>query len=718
MSSIIAGYNYDIFISYRQKDNKGDRWVSEFADSLKTELESTFKEEISVYFDINPHDGLLETHEVDDSLKEKLKCLVFIPVISRTYCDPRSFAWEHEFKAFVEQASKDQFGLKVRLPNGNVASRVLPVRIHDLDNEDVKLFEGITGGVMRTLDFVFKTSSGVNRPLKSREDHPNDNLNKTYYQDQINKVSLALKEIINGISHHEQKAEEVSKEVINPVSIPQKHKKTKVLTGSAIILALIILGFLLIPKLFKPSEQLEKSVAVLPFTNLSDDPEQDYFSDGMVDAILDHLFKIGDLQVIARTSSMKYKNTKLTLKEIAHELHVSALLEGSVQKTGNKVRITTQLIDPRTGFHLWSETYDRDLSDVFSIQTEIAQNVAKELKATLTAEEKIQISKNQTSNLEAYNFYLQGRFFINKRTETGFKKSVEYFEKAVAADSDYALAYAGLADAYFLLAWYGEIPKQEAYARSKGYANRALSIDKNLAEAHTVLGGILTWKDWNWEEAQSELKLGVKLNPNFVNAHSYYSELLDVLGENDEARKEIDLALSIDPFFATMHTLSAIYYYHECKFRQSLEEWEKVKELNPDNNNIYWFTFYCCARSGEDLRAIDALQEALLREDSIKKKDAPLVKSVYAKSGIKGVWEWLIELELKEPNPDALFLAKLHAIVGKNEVSLNWLEKAFENPSSDFPRINNSPDWDNVRLEPRFQAIIKKMGLTEYQKRK
>ena len=134
MSCIIEGYNYDIFISYRQKDNKGDRWVSEFVDSLKTELESTFKEEISVYFDINPHDGLLETHDVDESLKEKLKCLVFIPIISRTYCDPKSFAWEHEFKAFVELASKDKFGLKVKLPNGNVASRVLPIRIHDLDN--------------------------------------------------------------------------------------------------------------------------------------------------------------------------------------------------------------------------------------------------------------------------------------------------------------------------------------------------------------------------------------------------------------------------------------------------------------------------------------------------------------------------------------------------------------------------------------------------------
>jgi hypothetical protein len=226
MSSLISGFEYDIFISYRQKDNKGDRWVSEFVDALKTELESTFKEEISVYFDVNPHDGLLETHDVGASLKNKLKCLVFIPIISRTYCDPQSFAWEHELKAFVEQALQDQFGLKVKLPNGNVANRLLPVRIHDLETEDVKLFEGVIGGAMRTMDFVFRTISGVNRPLKAKEDHPNDNLNKTYYQDQINKVSLAIKDIIIALGKYEQKPEIVQKEIPKPVSIPLKSNKT------------------------------------------------------------------------------------------------------------------------------------------------------------------------------------------------------------------------------------------------------------------------------------------------------------------------------------------------------------------------------------------------------------------------------------------------------------------------------------------------------------
>jgi hypothetical protein len=197
MASIIPGYEYDIFISYRQKDNKYDGWVTEFVENLKRELEATFKEEISVYFDINPHDGLLETHDVADSLKDKLKCLVFIPIISRTYCDPKSFAWEHEFKAFIEQATHDQFGMKVKLPNGNVASRVLPIRIHELDSKDLLLCESALGTYLRGVEFIYK-EPGVNKPLKADDDEKK-NLNNTKYRIQINKVANAINEIISGL---------------------------------------------------------------------------------------------------------------------------------------------------------------------------------------------------------------------------------------------------------------------------------------------------------------------------------------------------------------------------------------------------------------------------------------------------------------------------------------------------------------------------------------
>jgi hypothetical protein len=309
MSSIIEGYNYDIFISYRQKDNKHDGWVTEFVDNLKGELESTFKEEVSVYFDINPHDGLLETHDVEASLKDKLKCLVFIPIISRTYCDPKSFTWEHEFKTFVDQASQDQFGLKVKLPNGNVANRVLPVRIHDLDIADIKECESITGGFLRGVEFVYK-EQGINRPLTPSDDEKT-NLNKTKYRNQINKVALAIKEVINAIGQHEQKTEEVSKEAFKSSSVPRKSNKTRIIAGSIIALVFIILGFFFITYLFKSGEKPEKSIAVLLFNNYSEDPAQNYMSEGLTDEIIGHLYKIKSFdKVVPLNYVLLYKGTK------------------------------------------------------------------------------------------------------------------------------------------------------------------------------------------------------------------------------------------------------------------------------------------------------------------------------------------------------------------------------------------------------------------------
>ncbi len=710
MASLIPEYEYDIFISYRQKDNKHDGWVTDFVENLKGELGSAFKEEVSVYFDINTHDGLLETHDVEASLKNKLKCLVFIPVISRTYCDPNSFAWEHEFKAFVEQASHDQFGLKVELSNGNVASRILPVCIYDLDNKDLELCESILDSVLRGVEFIYK-SAGVNRPLRANEDHPQDNLNKTYYRDQINKVANAIREIIRVLEHNEKRRKEVSEGIFKPLSVTGKSNKTKIITASVILLALLILGIFIVPKLNKSSEQIEKSIAVLPFANLSDDPEQDYFSDGMVDEILDHLFKIGDLKVISRTSSMRYKGTRLTLKQIAHELGVSAILEGSVRKIGNNVRITVQLIDARTDTHLWSESYDGNLSDVFSFQSAVAQNVAKELKATMTSQARALIEKRNTKNSEAYNLYLQGRFFLNKRTKEGMKKSIEYFEKSVSIDPDYALAYAGLADAYFILTWWGWASIPEGYIKAKEYTLRALAIDNNLAEAHTTLGGLMTYSDWNWEGARKELLFAIELNPNYATAHHYYSELLDIIRQNDAARAQINKALELDPYLPVMRGLSALYYFHENKLKESLNECRKLQELFPDYIGIYGTLFNIYIRTGENIDAMETLQKNML-VDSINSKYVNVVKDIYNKTGMKSLLNWLITAHLN--GTDSYDLATWNAMLGKKEETIFWLGKALEEHCPVIPRINNNPDFDIVRSDPGFQEIINKMGLSEY----
>jgi len=291
MPSIISGFEYDIFISYRQKDNKHDGWVTEFVDQLKGELEATFKEDISIYFDENPHDGLLETHSVNKSLEGKLKCLIFIPVISQTYCDSKSFAWQYEFCTFNKLSKEDQFGRDIKLANGNVASRILPVKIHDLDPEDKTLLENELGGVLRSIEFIYK-SGGVNRPLRTNEDHPQDNLNKTYYRDQINKVANAVKEIITALKKQGQHSEEISKQDFEAKPAPHKNLKTKIIAGALVFLVLIALGYFIVPKLSKPPGQLEKSIAVLPFKNDSPNDSTTYFINGIMEEVLNNLQKI------------------------------------------------------------------------------------------------------------------------------------------------------------------------------------------------------------------------------------------------------------------------------------------------------------------------------------------------------------------------------------------------------------------------------------------
>jgi TolB-like protein len=529
MSSIIEGYNYDIFISYRQKDNKGDRWVSEFVEALKTELESTFKEEISVYFDINPYDGLLETHDVDASLKDKLKCLVFIPIISRTYCDPRSFAWEHEFKAFAEQAANDQFGLKVNLPNGNVASRVLPVRIYDLDASDIRLCETVLGSVLRGIEFIYK-SAGVNRPLRSKEEKPQNNLNNTLYRDQINKVSNAIKEILTAIGQYGQQPEEISKKVFKPVSVPLKSNRSKIIAGLIILIVLVALGYILIPTLFRPKVQLEKSIAVLPFINDSPDQENTYFINGIMDEILNNLQKIKDFRVLSRTSSEKYRGlTKFSIPEIAKALDANYIVEGSGQKYGNTFRLRVQLIAARNEKHLWAESFEQEIKeakDIFKIQSQIAQAIATELRASITPEEKQSIDRIPTNNLEAYDLYLKGRenLFLYNITDNNqsLSRAEECFASACHYDTTFALAYAGLAGVYY----WNHTNEYESYFANNYLdsvlilADRALLLDDRLAEGYLYRAWYY-YNIGNTERAIKEFDKSIIYSPNSWEAYLY-----------------------------------------------------------------------------------------------------------------------------------------------------------------------------------------------------
>lgn len=373
MTSLVNGYNYDIFISYRQKDNKGDRWVSEFVEALKTELESTFKDEISVYFDINPHDGLLETHDVDASLQEKLKCLIFIPVISRTYCDPKSFAWEHEFKAFVKLASEDQFGLKVKLSNGNVANRVLPVLIHELDAKDIKEFQSVLGGVLRGIEFIYK-EPGVNKPLTTDDDEKK-NLNKTKYRIQINKVANAINEVIEGLIEEQddhrqfnEKVKEVRNNEIKGIHEKSaKPSKRLLLTWAAILLAIIASATFILPKIFKKNslEELRSSgerisVAVIPFQNMTNDTTWNVWQDGIQNELINYLTNSEELKVrqiesintlIQNRGLINYASiTPSIASKISQTLDANIFIYGTIKQAGTNLRLSAQLIDSKTQY--------------------------------------------------------------------------------------------------------------------------------------------------------------------------------------------------------------------------------------------------------------------------------------------------------------------------------------------------------------------------------
>ena len=366
MPSILPGYESDIFISYRHKDNKGEHWVTDFVRVLKAELETTFKEDLSIYFDENPHDGLLETYDVDKSLEGKLKSLVFIPILSQTYTDTKSYAWNNEFCAFNRLASQDEFGRDIKLRNGNIASRVLPVAIHNLDPEDRDLIENELQAKLRSIDFIFR-SPGVNRALR-REDKRAENANKLFYRDQLNKVANAIKEIITGMKYPNRAPD--------PGSTVISHEEENESIFSA-------------SKNKTAGEQalLDKSIAVLPFVSLAQDVSQEYFADGITENILIQLASLRHLRVISRTSIMKYKKTTKSAPEIANELGVKYILEGSAQSHGNKVRINVQLIDAQKDEHVWVKAFVESLDDIFTIQSNVAEAVANELQSTLNPKE-------------------------------------------------------------------------------------------------------------------------------------------------------------------------------------------------------------------------------------------------------------------------------------------------------------------------------------------
>ena len=459
------------------------------------------------------------------------------------------------------------------------------------------------------------------------------------------------------------------------------------------------------------------SVAVLPLENLSGDPEQDYFSDGMTEALISDLGTIGALRVISRTSVMRYKESNKPLPEIARELNVSHVVEGSVLRAGDQVRITTRLIDALNDRQLWSKRYQRPLKDVLALQSDVAQAIAREIEVKLKPDEQARLAGRHPVNPEAQDFYLKGRFYVSQGSTDGVRKAIEYYQKATELDPRYALAYAGLAGAYMLAAWgdHVALPPKEAMAKAKAAALRAVQLDDTLEKAHSIQGTVAL-NSWEWSRAKAALQRALALNPSNGPHGSYAYYLMYVERDFDGALAEAKRALELNPLSLLSHLQPAGVYHRARRYDQAIEQYQKTLELDPN----YFLARNQLGRAYADKGmyedAIVELKKALLISGVDLRAKAYLAYT-YALAGERGqALKILNELNdlSKHRYVSSNLKAVIHTGLGDNDQAFEWLESAYQEHDVQLMPIKVDPVWDPLRSDPRFQDLLKKMGLEDF----
>jgi serine/threonine-protein kinase len=461
----------------------------------------------------------------------------------------------------------------------------------------------------------------------------------------------------------------------------------------------------------------QPSIAVLPFINLSADKEQEYFCDGMAEEIINALSQVEDLRVVARTSAFSFRGKEIDIREIGKKLNVQALLEGSVRKAGNRVRITAQLINVVDGYHLWSERFDRDLADVFAIQDEISLAIVDKLKVKLLGDEKEKMLKRYTQNLEAYDLYLKGRYHWNRRTPEALKKAMAHFEQVIRKDPDYALAYAGLADCYSMLAQVYVLPPKEAFPKAKALASRALQIDETLAEAHTSLAFVLSTFDWDWAGAEREFRRAIELNPNYATAHQWFAMgLLVELGRTSEAIEEIHKALELDPLSLIINTAAGHVYLCAGREDKAVEQAEKILDMDSTFGFAHNILAFVNQRRGNYDEAVEGYLKGSSFAGFLSQQEVAILRETYASSGWTGFLRRQLEImQFKAEQGQVLYydIASLYARLDDTEKAIECLEKAYEEHDFSLSGLLTDHDFDRLRTDLRFTVLLKKIGLEE-----
>lgn len=460
---------------------------------------------------------------------------------------------------------------------------------------------------------------------------------------------------------------------------------------------------------------LRDRIAVLPFDNISPNPDDEYFADGMTEELISTLSKILDLKVIARASVMRYKNATNTIAEIGNDLKVNTVLDGSVRIAENQLRINVQLIDVETEEHLWSHEYDKEFRDVFAIQNDIAESVAQALKLQLLETEKKQINKVATENLAAYQLYLQGRFNWNKRTPETLQSSIAYFEQSIAEDSLFALAYTGLADAYALLGSleYGVQPPIKVMPIAKSMATKAVALDETLVEAQTSLANITLFYDWDWRETERLFKHAISLDRNYATAHHWYATYLNAMGRSEDAMREINRALEHDPKSLIINTDAGWFLYYSRDFEGALEKIQEAIELDANFIQAYLALGLTYIQLGMHTEATGVFEKTVELTSGYPITIA-LLGHVYGLSGKKTAAKSMLD-RLNAIAADQyiapLYFALIYLGLGEINRTMDWIEKAYQERSGYLVYLKIDPIVDPLRANPRFQALLKKMKL-------
>ncbi|MHC4538156.1 MAG: protein kinase domain-containing protein [Planctomycetota bacterium] len=497
--------------------------------------------------------------------------------------------------------------------------------------------------------------------------------------------------------------------------IPRRIRRTTVGVLVGILACLGILALFILGPWATQEEGLS-SIAVLAFEDMSQDKDQEYFCDGMAEELINALSQIKDLRVIARTSAFSFKGKNVPVRDIGSQLNVATILEGSIRRAGDKLRVTAQLIDTTDGHHLWSQRYDRDMGDVFAIQDEITLAIVDKLTPTLLGEEKASLIKRQPVDLETYNLYLQGLYFARKGTEVAAKNAVECFEQVIEKDPNYAPAYAGLAVSYGLLPFYSSLPSKEVVPKAREMVLKALEIDETLAEAHASLGFIKTWYEWDWEGGEREHKRAIELNPGHAIFHHNYSWNLLFRARFDEATTEMEQALALDPVSVLINKDLGIIYYYTGQFDRAVETLKRTIEMDPS-------TMYAHFHLGWVYVAKSMYDEALIefqREKEISKEAHAWADvhtgSTYSRMGKAEEAQKMLDDLLERSKTEYVSpyaLACFHFLLGKNDEGFEWLNRAYKEQDHSLCCLKIDTDLDSVRSDPRYIALLKKMNLDE-----